>query len=208
MFALDEESKVLITIVTPFGNYRYNVLPMGLKCSPGFAQETMENIFRNIDDAEVYIENISAFSPNWEHHLQLLRTILAKLQENGFTVNPLKCDWAVEEMDWLGYWLTPTGLKPWKKKIDAVLKMEAPKMLKKLSGFIRMVNCYRDMWPHRAHILIPLTLQTGAPKKGQTQQKYVWMEEMQAAFDQMKALMAMDILCTYPNHNKTISHLH
>ncbi len=47
-----------------------------------------------------------------------------------------------------------------------------------------------------------LRSQTGARKKGQTQQKYCWMEEMQAAFDQMKVLMAMDILCTYPNYNK------
>jgi hypothetical protein len=39
-------------------------------------------------------------------------------------------------------------LKPRKKKIDAVPKMEAPKMLKELRGFIRMVNYYRDMWPH------------------------------------------------------------
>jgi hypothetical protein len=116
-------------------------------------------------------------------HLQLLHTILTKLQENCFTVNPLKCNWAVKEIDWLGYWLTPTNLKPWKKKMDAVLKMEAPKTLTELGGFIGMVNYYRGMWPHQAHILTPLTSQTGAPKKGQPQQKYIWTEEMQPAFD-------------------------
>ncbi len=200
--ALDEESKDLTMIVTPFGKYCFNLLPMGLKRLPNFAQETMENIFCDIDDAEVYINNIGAFSPNLEHHLKLFCTILTKLQENGFTVNPLKCNWAVKETDWLGYWLAPTGLKPWKKKVDAVLKMEAPKMLKELCGFINVVNYYRDMWPHRAHILTPLTSQTGAPKKGQPEHKYVWTEEMQAAFDQMKVLMAMDVLCAYPNHNK------
>ncbi len=62
---------------------------MGLKCSPDFAQETMENIFHDINDVQVYIDDISAFLPNWEHHLQLLRTILTKLQENGFTANHL-----------------------------------------------------------------------------------------------------------------------
>jgi hypothetical protein len=44
--------------------------------------------------------------------------------------------------------------------------MEAPKTLKELCGFIGMVNYYRNMWPHRALILAPLTSQTGAPKKG------------------------------------------
>ncbi len=130
MFALDDKSKDLTTIVTSFGKKCYNVLPMGLNCSPDFTQETIENIFCNINDAEVYINDIGAFLPNWEHHVKLLCTILTKLQENGFTVNPLKYDWSVKETDWLGYWLIPTGLKHWKKKIDAVLKMEAPKTLK------------------------------------------------------------------------------
>ncbi len=64
---------------------------MGLECLSNFAQETMENMFCHIDDVEVYIDDIGAFSPDWEQHLKLLCVILTKLQENGFTVNPLKC---------------------------------------------------------------------------------------------------------------------
>jgi hypothetical protein len=58
------------------------------------------------------------------------------------------------------------------------------------------------MWPHRSEILAPLTAQTGAPKKGEKQSPFVWTDAMQNTFDQMKALMAADVLCTYPNHNK------
>jgi hypothetical protein len=55
-----------------------------------------------------------------------MRTILTKLQDNEFTVNPLQCDWAIQETNWLGYWLTSIWLKPWKKKTKAVLRMQPP----------------------------------------------------------------------------------
>ncbi len=80
--------------------------------------------------------------------------------------------------------------------------MEAPKKLKQLCGFIGMVNYYRDMQLHRVQVLALLPTKMGATKKCNKQEKFVWTPVMQQAFDKMKALVAADVLCAYPNHNK------
>jgi hypothetical protein len=113
---------------------------MGLKCSPDIAQAAMGNVPSDIKDADVYINDVGAFFNNWDHHINLLATILPQLWEHGFTINPLKCEWAIKETDWLDYWLTPQGLKPWKKKIDAILHMDCPYNATELHMFIGCMN--------------------------------------------------------------------
>jgi hypothetical protein len=165
---------------------------------PDIAQAAMENVLSGIEDADVCIDDVGAFSDNWDHHLNLIATISRRLRENGFTIHPLKCEWAVKETDWLGYWLTPRGLKLWKKKIDAILHMDCPCNATELRMFIGCVNYYRDMWPSCAHILKPLTDQSGLKKRAPIK----WTDDMQQAFDKMRLLMAANALAAYPNHNK------
>ncbi len=75
-FEHDKESEDLCTIITPLGKYKYLRLRIGLKCSPDIAQAVMENVLSDIEDADLYIDDVGAFSNDWDHHVNLLATIL------------------------------------------------------------------------------------------------------------------------------------
>ena len=81
------------------------------------------------------------------------------------------------------------------------MNIAVPTTRKHLRSFIGMVNYYRDMWPKRSDILAPLSALTSG------KQKFKWTDECQAAFDNMKMLIAKETLLTYPNFSKPF-HIH
>ena len=63
---------------------------MGLCTLPGYAQARMEEILQDIKEDSVYLDDIRILTNTWEAHLEALQQTLTILEENNFTINPLK----------------------------------------------------------------------------------------------------------------------
>ncbi|KAL7477275.1 LOW QUALITY PROTEIN: hypothetical protein ACHAW6_003085 [Cyclotella cf. meneghiniana] len=87
-FELEEYTQDLCSFITHFGKYK---LQMGLECSPNISPSIMESVLAGIDDADVYTNDASGLSQTWDHYIKLLGELHC-IHENGFTINPLKCE--------------------------------------------------------------------------------------------------------------------
>ena len=144
-FELDDESKELCTINTPYGLFFHTMLAMGVKVSPDVAQEIITKILNGLDIVS-YIDDCGIWTDStFKQHMELVNKVLLQLVDAGMKCNPLKCDWAVEETDFLGYWMTPDAVKPMKKKFDAILKIGRLRNPTEARSFIGAVNYYKSL---------------------------------------------------------------
>ena len=67
---------------------------------------------------------------------------------------------------------------------------------KELRNFIGVINYYRDMWPRRSHMLVPLTILTSI------KWKFKWTQVEQDAFDEINRIVARDNLSAYSDFNE------
>ncbi|MGH7974471.1 MAG: reverse transcriptase domain-containing protein [bacterium] len=195
---LDKNAQDLCTIVTPWGNYRYLRLPLGLANSPDIFQDRMSYLMIGLlEFAKTYLDDILVMSKgSFEDHLQKLREVFKRLSMANLKVNVTKSKFCQTEVEYLGFWITRDGIQPLPRKVDAIMRIARPANRKQLRSFIGLVNYYRDMWRHRSAILAPLSKATSK------NQRWKWTAEMQQAFDKIKAMLSKEVLLSYPDFSK------
>jgi hypothetical protein len=76
----------------------------------------MEGVLRNISNVIVYIDDLLVHTNTHEDHVKVLEQVLQRLSHN-LKINLDKCFFGNEEVSYLGFTLTPEGIKPGKKQI-------------------------------------------------------------------------------------------
>eukprot|EP00978_Attheya_sp_CCMP212_P045379 scaffold343876_cov75-Attheya_sp.AAC.2 len=187
----------LCTIVFPWGQYEYLRLPMGVHNSPGIFQHQMSSLMTGLEFVRAYLDDILTITKDtFDDHLEKLDIVLHRIQAVGFKINAPKSFFGRQELEYLGFWITPKGIQPVTKKVEAFKLIQPPKTRKQLRSFIGVVNYYRDMWQHQSTLLAPLSRLTlkKVPWK--------WTEIEQNAFDNVKKMITRDVLLSYPNFNE------
>ena len=177
--SLSEKAADMCTIITEFGKYRYKHLPMGVSCSPDIFQAKIYELLGDIEGTKAYMDDILVIKRGtFEEHLQQLEEVLKRCQRANIKLNAEKCSFGLNEIDYLGYIVTPEGVKPNPKKIEAIQNIERPTTVTEVRRLIGMVQYYRDLWPRRSHLLEPFTV-ISSGKKGT---KIKWTPELEKSF--------------------------
>ena len=114
-------------IVTGFGKFRYNLLPMGICASGGIFQAKSDELLGDIEGFKTYINDILVLSKyRFENHIDQLIIIFDRLRAVGLKVNVPKCSFGLKKIPYLGYVITREGVKPNPKKVQGNTDLVQP----------------------------------------------------------------------------------
>ena len=197
---LNKATQKLCTTILPWGKYSYERLPMGIATSPDIFQKAMNDIFGDLDYVLVYLDDILILSndqDSFQDHLNKVHHVFSRLHRMGMKVNLTKTEFFKPELEYLGYLLTPHGIKPLPKKVEAITRILPPKNRRQLRRFLGMINYYRDMWQKRSHTLSPLSRLVSKTVK------WKWTDVEQQAFENAKRMIQKETMLAYPKFGET-----
>ncbi len=113
----------------------------------------LEKFMRGIPNVIIYIDNLLIHSKNHEDHL----VYLERLEENHMKLNIEKCFFGNTEVSYLGFMVTPEGIKPGRDKLRAIKAAQPPTDMKAVRSFIGLCNFFRTQMKNFATVSASLT---------------------------------------------------
>jgi hypothetical protein len=144
---LSHEAKPLTAFTTSMGVYQWRRVPMGLKAAPAYFQRMIQSVvlaglLSNI--CESYLDDMLTYGQTEAALLKNLRAIFSRFRKYKMTLNPKKCEFGVEEVEFIGHTLN-NGTKSFsREKRTKVLDFPLPERQKQLKAFIGLVNYFRS----------------------------------------------------------------
>lgn len=199
-------------IITPFGLFEFVRMTFGLRNAAQTFQRFMnhtvlqgiEYLEETVSDGQTlssslfsYLDDIIIASSNAYINNIHLNKICERFQTFGITINVSKCVFQQKALDFLGYEVSSSGLRPLDTKIKAIIDYPKPETVEDLRRFLGMINFYRTHIPNAVkNQLLLNTYLHNAKRKDKT--RIHWNDTTSDAFLQCKLDLQRAVTLSYP----------
>lgn len=198
-----EQHKHLTAFVTPDGQYEFNRMPFGLANAPAVFQRMMNHVLGSarFNKATVYIDDLLIYGKNPDEALTRLEEVLQLLTDAKLKLNLSKCSFLQNQINYLGYEISSTGMRPGEAKIRCVAEFPQPGNVHAVRQFLGLVSYFRKFINGFAELAYPLT------KLLKKDVKWEWTHDQEKAFNALKTrLITRPVLAIYDHSAETELH--
>ena len=198
---LNEPSSLLTTFNTPFGRYKYNRLPFGIKLSQDVFQRKVDETFGEIRGCFGIADDliVAGWRDDGADHDENLKAVLERARSTGVRFNEDKMVIRCKEIPFFGHIIGEEGIKPDPNRIRAIANLPKPTNIKDLQTILGMVNYLHRFTPKLSIISAPLR---DLCKKDTV---FVWGPEHDKAFADIKSEISKGTTLRYYNPKEPLA---
>lgn len=144
---------------TRYGHFEYLVMPMGLANAPATFQAYINKTLAGLldDFVVVYLDDILIYSRNPEDHAEHVKRVLERLRKYDLYAKLSKCEFSVEEVEFLGFIVGKDGVRADPSRIETIQQWPVPTSFREVQVFLGFANFYRRFVHRYSHITSGLT---------------------------------------------------
>ncbi|KAI3727551.1 hypothetical protein L6452_16167 [Arctium lappa] len=167
---------------TRYGHYEFLVMPFGLTNAPAVFMDLMNRVCRPFLDKSVivFIDDILIYSKDESEHGRHLREVLGVLRREKLFAKFSKCEFWLQEVQFLGHVVSKDGIKVDPAKIEAMMSWEPPTSPTEIRSFLGLAGYYRRFIQDFSKTATPLTSLT------RKNVKFLWTDAQEQAFQSLK----------------------
>jgi len=144
----------------------------------------------------VYLDDVLILSKNFEQHLTHLEMVFHKFRQANLRMNGMKCNFAVEQVKYLGHILSAEGMAVDPGKTEIITNWPRPKTARHVKSFLGVSNYCRRFIEQYSHRSAALRVLTAKDKP------FTWGEKQEEAFNDLKTALSSPPILKYPDTNR------
>ena len=178
---LHKDSRAITTFATHLGLFRYTRLFFGVNSAPeSCCQHVLKQVLSNCTGTANIADDIIVHGKTSEEHDQRLLKVLRTLLDAGLTLNREKCQFSMNQLEFMGHLISHRGIGPTKTRVEAIANAREPKSVAEVRSFLGLVNFCARFIPNFASVCEPLRRIT------KQNVEFEWKTEQQEAFQKLK----------------------